>query len=241
MCFCWTSTFGFGPVWIFGSKEYHEHWTAVRSRTDGLKTVKVQLWTTVGLGPVRTARLADIQFNPLVEARDLFPSPPPPECGWQEWCYIHKIDFIHRRWCHAIAEYWWWISPTDYHGWSTREKMTDDNAVLFCWLNGNSYKKHSTTHLVHYHLVNTYEKMMQRKHSHKKQVDIMHEGLDAFRSDARLYTLKYRCAGCLDQCYGKFFRLCKGCKRVRYCSEVCQKKHWTESHREECQLLRSVS
>ena len=204
MCFCWTSTHGFGPVWIFRSKEYHEYWTAVHSRTDGLGTVKVKLWSTTGLGSVRTARLADIQFNPLVEARDLIPFPPPPECGWQEWCYIHKIDFIHRKWCHAIAEYWWRISPTDHQGLLVREKMTEDNAVLFCWINGNSYKKHSTTHLVHYHLVSTYEKMTLKKHSCRKQVEIMHESLDSFRSDVHLYIVKHRCAGCLEQCYGFF-------------------------------------
>ena len=241
MCFCWTSTHGFGPLWIFGSKVYHEHWTAIHLKTDGLGMVEVSLWSTTGVESVRTERLADIQFNPLVGARDLIPFPPPPECGWQEWCYIHRIDFAQREGCHVIADYWWKISPTDHQGLLNREHMTNDNAVLFCWINGNSYKKHSTTHLVHHHLVSTLDRLTQKKHSRRRREEIMQEDLNSLRSADHHYMIKHRCAGCINQCYGKLFRLCKGCKQVRYCSEACQQRHWTESHRSECELLRSLS
>ena len=252
MCLCWTLASGFGPVWIVGSPEYVNLGALVRSETDGLGTVKVHCTTPVGLKQTWTARLADIQFNPLVEARDLFPFPPPPDCGWPQWCYIHKIEPRHRICCHFVAEFWWRLSPAD-HCFSTGEGMTKDNAVLFCWLNGNKFKKRSTTELVHYHLVQTSEKMHSMHARRKKGTEtqqitdnmlerVMPDSCFAFRLEADTYSSKYRCGGCLEQCTGrKSFRLCERCKQVRYCSEDCQKTHWTESHRHECQQLQRVS
>ena len=177
----------------------------------------------------------------LFRSRGLFPFPPPPDCGWQEWCYIHKIDPGHRRWCHDIAEFWWWLSPTDNHCLSTGVKMTDDNAVLFCWLSGNKFKKHSTTELVHQHLVQTSETILsmharRQKITYNKLKIVMQDGFDVFRR-AAANTSKYQCGGCLEQCTaGLCFRLCARCKQVRYCSEDCQEKHWKEYHRKVCKL-----
>ena len=36
----------------------------------------------------------------------------------------------------------------------------------------------------------------------------------------------------------KGFKQCAGCKRVAYCSEVCQKAHWKSEHKIQCKELR---
>lgn len=33
------------------------------------------------------------------------------------------------------------------------------------------------------------------------------------------------------------FKMCKGCKVVYYCGRICQKKHWKQSHNNECKDL----
>ena len=42
-----------------------------------------------------------------------------------------------------------------------------------------------------------------------------------------------RCSGCNK--LGKNMLLCGACKSVTYCGEDCQKDHWTDIHREQCQ------
>uniref|UniRef100_A0A7S2Y7A5 MYND-type domain-containing protein n=1 Tax=Entomoneis paludosa TaxID=265537 RepID=A0A7S2Y7A5_9STRA len=37
---------------------------------------------------------------------------------------------------------------------------------------------------------------------------------------------------------GRALMKCAGCHQVVYCSKACQKKHWREGHRQECQNLR---
>ncbi len=113
--------------------------------------------------------------------------------------------------------------------------MTKDNAVLFCWLNGNKFKKRSTTELVHHHLVQTSKKMhsmhaRRKKGTETQQItdnmleDVMRDSFVAFRREADLYSLKYQCGGCLEQCTGrKSFRFCERCRQGRYCSEDCPK------------------
>ena len=33
---------------------------------------------------------------------------------------------------------------------------------------------------------------------------------------------------------------CQGCKTARYCSRVCQKKHWAEEHKTQCKKLNDL-
>ncbi|KZT41808.1 hypothetical protein SISSUDRAFT_205287 [Sistotremastrum suecicum HHB10207 ss-3] len=40
------------------------------------------------------------------------------------------------------------------------------------------------------------------------------------------------CAGCFRPSVG--LKVCSRCESVRYCSDQCQKRHWTHGHKEEC-------
>ncbi|KAL5699328.1 ubiquitinyl hydrolase 1 [Ranunculus cassubicifolius] len=48
-------------------------------------------------------------------------------------------------------------------------------------------------------------------------------------------------ANCSDGCAvcgDKGIKQCSGCKSVRYCSTLCQSKHWKEGHKQKCQELK---
>ncbi|KAI5240442.1 SET domain-containing protein [Aureobasidium subglaciale] len=49
------------------------------------------------------------------------------------------------------------------------------------------------------------------------------------------------CAGCQSDGAGIGVKACTGCKKVKYCSRVCQKQAWTRGHKNECKLLKDPS
>ncbi|KAI4804972.1 SET domain-containing protein [Aureobasidium sp. EXF-8846] len=53
------------------------------------------------------------------------------------------------------------------------------------------------------------------------------------------YPGKYPdCPGCQTEGEIVGVKACTGCKKVRYCSKVCQKQAWTRYHKQECKLLK---
>jgi hypothetical protein len=54
----------------------------------------------------------------------------------------------------------------------------------------------------------------------------------------RQTNLLFKCASCeARETSSKRFQRCSGCKRRKYCSKECQKRHWSESHKRECSSL----
>ncbi|KAG8682274.1 hypothetical protein FRC09_016882 [Ceratobasidium sp. 395] len=45
---------------------------------------------------------------------------------------------------------------------------------------------------------------------------------------------QYRCSACGNPSDGSELKTCSGCRRTKYCDEVCQKKHWVNGHGDEC-------
>ena len=50
------------------------------------------------------------------------------------------------------------------------------------------------------------------------------------------HAFKRQCAWCRVFHRHSLRWTCKGCRRVKYCSRRCQKKHWRDEHREQCSL-----
>ncbi|KAG9087334.1 hypothetical protein FRC06_002585 [Ceratobasidium sp. 370] len=46
--------------------------------------------------------------------------------------------------------------------------------------------------------------------------------------------MQYRCFACGNPSDGSELKTCSGCRRTKYCDEVCQKKHWVNGHGDEC-------
>ncbi|QRV82634.1 MYND Zn-finger protein [Ceratobasidium sp. AG-Ba] len=44
----------------------------------------------------------------------------------------------------------------------------------------------------------------------------------------------YKCFACGNPSDGSELKTCSGCRRTKYCDEVCQKKHWVNGHGDEC-------
>ncbi|KAI4731881.1 SET domain-containing protein [Aureobasidium sp. EXF-10728] len=49
------------------------------------------------------------------------------------------------------------------------------------------------------------------------------------------------CSGCQSEGEALTVKACTGCKKVKYCSKVCQKQAWTRYHKRECKILRDPS
>ncbi|CEL61518.1 glutamate synthase subunit alpha [Rhizoctonia solani AG-1 IB] len=45
---------------------------------------------------------------------------------------------------------------------------------------------------------------------------------------------QYMCSACHNSSDGTDLKTCSGCRRTKYCDEVCQKKHWINGHGDEC-------
>ncbi|KAF8750856.1 MYND finger [Rhizoctonia solani] len=45
---------------------------------------------------------------------------------------------------------------------------------------------------------------------------------------------QYMCSACHNPSDGSDLKTCSGCRRTKYCDEVCQKKHWINGHGDEC-------
>ncbi|KAJ1305821.1 hypothetical protein OPQ81_010548 [Rhizoctonia solani] len=45
---------------------------------------------------------------------------------------------------------------------------------------------------------------------------------------------QYMCSACGNPSDGSDLKTCSGCRRTKYCDEVCQKKHWINGHGDEC-------
>ncbi|CAE7051199.1 unnamed protein product [Rhizoctonia solani] len=45
---------------------------------------------------------------------------------------------------------------------------------------------------------------------------------------------QYMCSACGNPSDGADLKTCSGCRRTKYCDEVCQKKHWISGHGDEC-------
>ncbi|CUA70437.1 hypothetical protein RSOLAG22IIIB_04175 [Rhizoctonia solani] len=45
---------------------------------------------------------------------------------------------------------------------------------------------------------------------------------------------QYMCSACGNPSDGTDLKTCSGCRRTKYCDEVCQKKHWISGHGDEC-------
>ncbi|KAG9092532.1 hypothetical protein FS749_015657 [Ceratobasidium sp. UAMH 11750] len=46
--------------------------------------------------------------------------------------------------------------------------------------------------------------------------------------------MQYRCFACGNPSDGSELKTCSGCRRTKYCDEICQKKHWVNGHGDEC-------
>lgn len=47
-------------------------------------------------------------------------------------------------------------------------------------------------------------------------------------------VLQFKCFACGNPSDGSELKTCSGCRRTKYCDEVCQKKHWVNGHGDEC-------
>ncbi|KAG9124381.1 hypothetical protein FRC07_011833 [Ceratobasidium sp. 392] len=46
--------------------------------------------------------------------------------------------------------------------------------------------------------------------------------------------MQYKCYACGNPSDGSELKTCSGCRRTKYCDEICQKKHWVNGHGDEC-------
>ena len=256
---CWTHAGGFGPIWVLGTASYNNHWDKLsrQPHANFEGTVLVKVMTPCGDGELRRVPLKEVNWNPTIEGKDLFPNPPAPECGWQQWCVLHNFEPFEPRFiaqCETIAIAW--ARETLSKQIERARKMhagfiTENTAVYFCWFNGQQLMKHSTTEMVHFHLMKT-ARTIQRLTRRCAKARIAEsaglaalqyictlDGLVKFQDDAQRLLIKSICANCpkVRMSANDSFRLCASCKRVRYCSEACQKAHWKVTHKHECSLL----
>lgn len=52
-------------------------------------------------------------------------------------------------------------------------------------------------------------------------------------ANVHITTSEYQCVACRTVRVGVKWPLCAGCRRVRYCSDTCQRAHWRE-HKRDC-------
>ena len=250
MCFSWTFACTSGPIWVVGSTCYKAFW-------DSQAELEVGTITICDRGNNNQISEVDsslVECNPC-HAADIFSYPPPLDCNWHVWRFLHKLQFDQKLRHHDIALAWNEMSARQDREMlaelATCKGTCDDPAVLFCWLNGFNIRK-SGGELVHHYIDLTARDLRQlRKTQSHQTLDHISASSQARRLIARGYLAFLQaieqlrddatCVNCakVRTCRGDQFLRCGGCLTVRYCSVGCQAQHWNRQHKFECKRLRS--
>ena len=246
MCFCWTLTDGFGPLWICGTKEYHQECQFLESQP-----LKPGMINTRVVDPesdfAASMNVDSRKIKPSrVEVPDECPYPPPFEFTWQHYIMLTGLQAestaiidtcyqVASRWTDSLPEFkgndgpTWPFAPKLLWGIWVLEDLTQ--GVFVDCLRKTAKK------VLH----------MQRKMM-KEGVDLitcasvgfelMDNELQEMRHQWTSSWLKRFCIECgIVLGHRKCFK-CSKCS-VRYCSEECQRNNW-EKHKQVCRSRRET-